>query len=53
LEKEQQLAIAKFSEQLPANPVAAFIAGLDKILPLPRGEGRGEGAGDDLEKIMA
>jgi hypothetical protein len=42
-EREQQAARFSFSNARLANPVAGFRVRRDTILPLPKGEGRGEG----------
>jgi hypothetical protein len=42
-EKEQAALSFGFSDAPPANPVAGFRLRLGTILPLPKGEGRGEG----------
>src|SRR5581483_12423509 len=42
-EKEQQADVLRFSNTYSANSVARFARRLDAILPLPKGEGRGEG----------
>ncbi len=42
---ERETAIVRLSlcKYLPANPVARIFKSLNAILPLPAGEGRGEG----------
>jgi hypothetical protein len=42
-EREQQAKLLCFFNTCPANPDARFFIGRDSILPLPKGEGRGEG----------
>ena len=42
-EREQPSARFGFTPVRPANPVAGFCVGRDAFLPLPAGEGRGEG----------
>ncbi len=42
-EREKQPDATRFSNGLPTNPALSFPAGRKTILPLPEGEGRGEG----------
>ena len=42
-EKEQRSHLSGFADDRPANPVAGFRVRRQVILPLPGGEGRGEG----------
>src|SRR6185369_12310149 len=42
-EKEQRSHLSGFADNRPANPVAGFRVRRQVILPLPEGEGRGEG----------
>jgi len=45
-QREQQAALAGFSDTHPANPVAGFRKRRPTVLPLPKGEGRREGKAD-------
>jgi hypothetical protein len=42
-EKEQRSHLSGFADDRPTNPVAGFRVTRQVILPLPGGEGRGEG----------
>jgi len=44
-EREQQPLLLRFFDDFPANTVSRFFVRLKTILPLPSGEGRGEGNG--------
>jgi N-glycosylase/DNA lyase len=49
-EREQQSTISSYSENRPANSAVRPVKRLRPILPLPRGEGRGEGKKKNQER---
>lgn len=48
-EREQHAHRASFSSVRPASPASGFVVRLETILPLPTGEGRGEGESGELQ----